>query len=206
MFDRATVHCFDKTTLTLERSYLSNMFRNYGYPLSSIKRSMRYKMPREKGRGRTKSASDEQRTSQENELRFLPYVNGIYETLTRHLRSHNIEVAHSHPHSYPKGGIPQDAKAGVIYEFPCIQNLIPDILEKLVNQGSTTQSYGPTSQYYNARAPATNAHLMKRKSLDWPQARQADFYSKPFILMKTRQTEILHLIHSIPLSNIAKTL
>ncbi len=49
-----------------------------------------------------------------------PYINGISETLARHLRSHNIKVAHKPMATLrttlvkAKDTIPLEAKAGVI--------------------------------------------------------------------------------------------
>ncbi len=45
LFDRARLYCSGKTTLTLDRFYLLNMFRNYGYLLSFIRRSYDAKSP-----------------------------------------------------------------------------------------------------------------------------------------------------------------
>ncbi len=69
--------------------------------------------------------SEDQRTNQNSEPRWatLPYIIGISETLARHLRSHNIKVAHKPMATLRttlvKDTIRLEAKAGVIYEFPC---------------------------------------------------------------------------------------
>ncbi len=130
LLDRAQLYCSDRTTRTLERSYLLNMFRNCGYPLSFIRRSVRCQIPR--GHGQRENVTPEvpskdQSTNQDSEPRWstLPYINGISETLARHLRSHNIKVAHKPTATLRttlvkgKDTIPLDAKAGVIYQFPC---------------------------------------------------------------------------------------
>ncbi len=70
--------------------------------------------------------SEDQRTNQDSETRWatLPYINGISETLVRHLRSH-IKVAHKPMATLRttvvkgKDNIHLEAKAGVIYQFPC---------------------------------------------------------------------------------------
>ncbi len=49
LFDRAQLYCLDGTTLALDHSYLFNMFRSCGYPLSFIRRAMRRKIPRGHG-------------------------------------------------------------------------------------------------------------------------------------------------------------
>ncbi len=86
LFDRAQFYCSKRTTLTLERSYLLNMFRNCGYPLSFIRRSMRRKIPRghgQRGNLTPQVPSEDQRTNQDSEPRWatLPYINGISATL-----------------------------------------------------------------------------------------------------------------------------
>ncbi len=49
LFDRAQLYCSEGKTLALEHSYLFNMFRSCGYPLSFIRRAMRRKIPRGHG-------------------------------------------------------------------------------------------------------------------------------------------------------------
>ncbi len=130
LFNRAQLYCSDRTTLALEHSYLLNMFRNCGYPLPFIRLSMRRKIPRghgQRGNLTPEVPSEDQRTSQESEPRWatLPYINGISETLARHLRSHNIKVAHKLTATLrttlvkAKDTIPLETKAGLIYQFPC---------------------------------------------------------------------------------------
>ncbi len=127
LFDRAQLYCSDGKTLALEHSYL---FRGCGYPLSFIRRAMRRKIPRDHGQRENLTPevlSEYHRTNQDSEPRWatLPYSNGISETLARHLRSHNINVAHKPTATLrttlvkTKDAIPLEAKAGVIYQFPC---------------------------------------------------------------------------------------
>ncbi len=115
---------------TLEHFYLLNMFRNCGYPVSFIGRSMRRKIPLNHGQRENstpEAPSDDQRTNQDSEPRWaaLPYINGISEELARYLRSHNIKVAHK-PTATLKTTlvkvqytIPLDAMVDVVCQFQC---------------------------------------------------------------------------------------
>ncbi len=88
---------------------------------------MRRKIPRGHGQRENLTPevpSEDQRTNQDSEPRWaiLPYINGISETLARHLRSYNIKVAHKPMATLrttlvkAKDTIPLEAKAGVIYQ------------------------------------------------------------------------------------------
>ncbi len=87
---------------------------------------MRRKIPRDHGQRENptpEAPSEDQRTSQDSEPLWasLLCINGISEALARHLRRHNIKVAHKPTATLrttllkAKDTIPLEAKAGVIY-------------------------------------------------------------------------------------------
>ncbi len=100
--------------------------------------------------------SEDQRTNQDSEPRWttLPYINGISETLARHLRSHNIKVKHKPMATLrtalvkAKDTIPLEAKAGVIYQFPC--------------KGCTAKYVGETSKALKTRMKQHKAAIRNR--------------------------------------------
>ncbi len=129
LFDRAQLYCSDKTTLALERSYLLNMFRNCGYPLSFIRHSMRRRIPR--GHGQRESLtpevpSEDQRTSPDSEPRWatLTYQRYLRDTSPAPTKPQHQSgtQTYGHPQNYPgesQRRNPLEAKAGVIYQFSC---------------------------------------------------------------------------------------
>ncbi len=208
LFDRAQLYCSDGKTVALEHSYLFNMFRSCGYRLSFIRRAMRHKIPRGHGQRENLTPevpSEDQWTNQDSEPRWatLPYINGISETLARHPRSHNIKVTHKPMAALrntlvkAKDTIPLEAKAGVIYQFPCkgcnakyVGETGKTLKTRMKQHKAAIRNRSqPTSQPCTVWTQTTNSLLMKRKSLDRPKPKQAGYSWKLFIPMKTQLTD-----------------
>ncbi len=106
LFDRASLYCSDRTTLTLESSYLLNMFKNCGYSFSFTRRSMRHKISQDhrQKKNSTPEAPSEDHQGQRT-AKCTPFLH------QRHLRDTSLTPpkpqhqsgpqTYGHPLNYP---------------------------------------------------------------------------------------------------------
>ncbi|BHF74639.1 hypothetical protein SprV_0501772500 [Sparganum proliferum] len=119
LLNRAKTHCSDDEGYRAELSYLCELFSRNGYPKDFVRRCMRQKESKER----------EQRTSSQapkpNTWRTLPYIKNVSELVERHLKRHQILVAHrptttlSTQIVHPKDRVGYLDRKKVVYKIPC---------------------------------------------------------------------------------------
>ncbi|BHF70512.1 hypothetical protein SprV_0301356300 [Sparganum proliferum] len=119
LLSRAKTHCSDEEGYRAELNYLYELFSQNGYPKDFVRRCMRQRESREKEPGSSNQ------TPGLSTWRTLPYIKNVSELVERHLRKHQIRVAHKPTTTlrsqlvHPKDRVSQLNKKEVVYKIPC---------------------------------------------------------------------------------------
>ncbi len=184
---------------------------------------MRHKIPwdqRQREDSTPEAPSDDQRNNHDSEPRWasIPYINGISELLARHLRSHNIKVAHKPTATLrttlvkAKDAIPQDTKRGASYQFPCEgcnskyvdeagKTLNARITQHVAAHNPTLLGHGPPIHiWWNTSCwtgPKQGRQAIHRHHSFWWKLNKQTLYTRPLLYPYQRSLDFVKRIYRL---------
>ncbi len=121
LLNRARTHCSNMNLYQNELNYLFELFTKNGYPRHFIHQCMR----RQELRQREQELDCSDHAPNPSHWRTLPYIKNVSELVERHLRKHQIQLAHKPTTTlrnqlvHPKDRVGYLDRKEVIYKIPC---------------------------------------------------------------------------------------